>query len=81
MAKKRTSQTPAADEAFLRRLRRHHDELRWLYMELYDNADMFGELVSQLRCFYDERPAALRALDDEREAAGAWYRSRDMLGM
>ena len=81
MADKHTAQGPAADDAFLRRLRRHHDELRWLYMELYDNTDMFGELVTQLRRFYDERPVALRALDEEREAAGAWYRSRDMLGM
>ena len=80
-APKNATVTPAADDAFLRRLRRHHDELRWLYMELYDNADMFGELVSQLRSFYDARPAALRALDAKREAAGAWYRSRDMLGM
>ena len=81
MAVKRAPRNTAADDAFLRRLRRHHDELRWLYMELYDNADMFGELVSQLRSFYDARPAALRALDAKREAAGAWYRSRDMLGM
>ena len=81
MAVKRAPKNTAADDAFLRRLRRHHDELRWLYMELYDNADMFGELVSQLRSFYDARPAALRALDAKREAAGAWYRSRDMLGM
>ena len=81
MAVKRAPKNTAADDAFLRRLRRHHDELRWLYMELYDNADMFGELVSQLRSFYDERPSALRALDAKREAAGAWYRSRDMLGM
>ena len=81
MAVKRAPKNTAADDAFLRRLRRHHDELRWLYMELYDNADMFGELVSQLRSFYDERPSALRALDAKREAAGAWYRSRDMLGI
>ena len=77
----RSAERARADAIFLGRLRRHHDELRWLYMELYDNADMFGELVSQLRSFYDERPSALRALDAKREAAGAWYRSRDMLGM
>ena len=81
MAVKRAPKNTAADNAFLRRLRRHHDELRWLYMELYDNADMFGELVSQLRSFYDARPSALHDLDAKREAAGAWYRSRDMLGM
>ena len=81
MPRKNAPDATSADEVFLRRLRRHHDELRWLYMELYDNADMFGELVSQLRRFYDERPDALRALDAEREAQGAWYRSRDLLGM
>ena len=81
MPRKNAPGATSADEVFLRRLRRHHDELRWLYMELYDNADMFGELVSQLRRFYDERPDALRALDAEREAQGAWYRSRDLLGM
>lgn len=26
------------------RLQKHHDELRWLYMELYDNGSMFFEL-------------------------------------
>ena len=29
---------------FSQRLNRHHDELRWLYMELYDNGSMFFEL-------------------------------------
>ena len=33
-----------ADEVFQARLSRHHDELRWLYMELYDNSDMFAEI-------------------------------------
>ena len=77
----RSAERARADAIFLGRLRRHHDELRWLYMELYDNADMFGELVDQLRRFYDERPAALRALDERRERAGAWYRERGQLGM
>ena len=34
------------------RLARHHDELRRLYMELYDNGAMFFELVSRMREFY-----------------------------
>ena len=37
-----------ADKVFKERLERHHDELRWLYMELYENADMFGELCSEM---------------------------------
>lgn len=67
--------------AFDRRLARHHDELRWLYMELYDNGDMFAELIDQMRCFYRERPADLRALDASREIHGTWYREQKMLGM
>ena len=31
------------DEIFQQRLQRHHDELRWLYMELYQNDSMFSE--------------------------------------
>lgn len=77
----RAAEKARADAVFLQRLRRHHDELRWLYMELYDNPSMFGELVDQMKAFYDARPAALRELDERREAAGAWYRSRDLLGM
>ena len=90
-AAKRTSTRPtkaqlaaakeAADKVFAERLARHHDELRWLYMELYNNGDMFAELCDQMKRFYDERTPKLRALDAEREAAGAWYRASDMLGM
>ena len=31
------------DMIFQERLNRHHDELRWLYMELYGNDAMFAE--------------------------------------
>ena len=70
-----------SDRIFMERLKRHHDELRWLYMELYDNADMFAELCSQMKWYYDQRNDKLRKLDAEREAAGEWYRKRDMVGM
>lgn len=76
----RSAAKARADAVFLGRLRRHHDELRWLYMELYDNGSMFAELVDEMRRFYDERPAALRELDERREGR-AWYRERDLLGM
>ncbi|HIZ46049.1 MAG TPA: alpha-amylase family protein [Candidatus Olsenella pullistercoris] len=76
----RSAAKARADAVFLSRLRRHHDELRWLYMELYDNGSMFAELVDEMRRFYDERPAALRELDERREGR-AWYRERDLLGM
>ena len=70
-----------SDRIFMERLRRHHDELRWLYMELYGNDDMFAELCGQMKWYYDQRNAKLKKLDAEREAAGEWYRKRDMLGM
>ena len=76
----RSAARARADSVFLRRLRRHHDELRWLYMELYDNGAMFAELCDQMKAFYDDRAEALRRLDEQREGR-AWYRDRDLLGM
>ena len=70
-----------SDRIFTERLQKHHDELRWLYMELYGNDDMFAELCSQMKEYYDVRNEKLKALDAQREAEGEWYRKRDMLGM
>ena len=80
-AKKAQEEKERNDRDFAERLGRHHDELRWLYMELYDNDDMFAELCDQMKRYYDERNEKLKTLDAEREAAGEWYRRRDMLGM
>ena len=66
---------------FEERLARHHDELRWLYMELYDNGDMFAELCDNMKRFYQERSRALRSMDAVRESSPDWYKSNDMLGM
>ncbi len=68
-------------EEFELRFEKHHDELRWLYMELYDNGSMFAELCERLKQFYMERKEALKELDRRREADPAWYRQNDMLGM
>ncbi|MCD7736159.1 MAG: alpha-amylase family protein [Lachnospiraceae bacterium] len=57
------------------------DELRWLYMELYNNGSMFAELCGQMERFYQERGAALKKLDQARENDPGWYRQNDMLGM
>lgn len=69
------------DWIFQKRMERHHDELRWLYMELYGNDSMFAELCDNLRRFYLERKEELRALDLERETNQGWYKKNDMLGM
>jgi len=66
---------------FERRLARHIDELRWLYMELYNNEAMFAELCDNLRRFSEERSAALKKRDLEREADPQWYKSNDLTGM
>jgi len=66
---------------FAKRLQKHHDELRWLYMELYDNDSMFAELCDQMHAYYLARDRKMKALDQKREKAPAWFRGKDMLGM
>ena len=73
--------TKKEEALFQSRLARHLDELRWLYMELYDNDSMFAELCDELRVYADERPAALKKRDLEREADPEWYKSNDLTGM
>ena len=63
------------------RLQKHHDELRWLYMELYNNGSMFYELVENLRACYAERSNDLKGIDRSRETDPDWYRRNDLLGM
>ncbi len=69
------------DEVFQQRLKERHDELRWLYMELYGNDSMFAELFENMRNYYLERKDELKSLDRDREADPGWYRRNDMLGM
>ena len=69
------------EEVFQKRLQKHHDELRWLYMELYKNNDMFGELSSQLYEYFMQRSQSLKDLDAVREKEPDWYKKNDILGM
>jgi len=66
---------------FMRRLEKHHDELKWLYMELYGNDSMFAELTHQMYRFYMQRSQELKESDLKREADPDWYKKNDMLGM
>ena len=70
-----------AEELYTKRFERHFDELRWLYMELYDNGSMFAELCGRMKEFYEERIEALKKLDCGREKQPDWYKKNDMLGM
>ena len=56
------------------------DELRWLYMELYDNEAMFAELCEQMQNYYRARNAKLRKRDLEKEKDQAWYRKKKHAG-
>jgi len=69
------------ETVFQERLKRHHDELRWLYMELYDNSDMFAELCDQMYTYAMDRDQELAELDRVREQDPEWFRGNDMLGM
>ncbi len=69
------------DNIYLKRLERHHDELRWLYMELYDNDSMFAELSDNMRQFYLDRNKELKKWDEKRVSDPSWYKQNDLLGM
>lgn len=68
-------------ERFEKRFQKHLGELRWLYMELYENDSMFAELCDNLRRFYAERSDVLKKRDIKREDEPDWYKQNDMLGM
>lgn len=69
------------DSIFRGRMERHHDELRWLYMELYGNDSMFMELCEQMGSYYRNRSQSLKSLDEKREQNPEWFKQKDMLGM
>ena len=69
------------DEIYEGRLKKHMDELKWLYMELYDAPDMFEDLCGNMSRVYKERKKALKELDLKREADPEWFKGNDMLGM
>ena len=66
---------------FTNRLARHHDELKWLYCELYNDEEAFAYFVQMLKRSWDQRKTALRNQDVKREADPDWYRRRELLGM
>ncbi len=69
------------EEIYEARFQKHIDELKWLYMELYDDQEHFGELCASMKQFYDTRKKGLKASDLTREADPNWYKGSDILGM
>ena len=70
------------NEEFSARFRRHEDELKWLYCELY-HSDMkaYDRFIDMLYSAWEARPEKLRALDRAREKDPDWYKGHDMVGM
>lgn len=81
VAEKKPSETKKIDSVYQQRFRKHFDELKWLYTELYCNDSMFAELCDNMERFYNERHQELKALDLQREKNPDWYKSNKMLGM
>lgn len=69
------------EDIFNDRMKKHHDELRWLYMELYHNGDMFAELCEQMYGYYKDRRQKLHNRDAKREKEPDWFKKKNMLGM
>lgn len=69
------------EQQFNLRLENHFDELKWLYVELYDNDSMFAELIDRLKEFYQKRSKNLKKRDSQREKNPNWYKKNDLLGM
>lgn len=68
-------------DIFKERLAKHHDELKWLYMELYQNDSMFAELCTNMYLYYEDRRNQLKERDEQREKTPDWFKKNDMLGM
>lgn len=67
---------------FEKRFKRHFDELKWLFCELYgDNRQAFNDFCRGIFKYYSERKPELIQLDLEREKNPKWYKQQDKLGM
>ena len=67
---------------FAARFRRHEDELKWLYCELYHN-DMraYDYFIDMLYRTWEERPESLKMMDRAREVYPDWYKGHELVGM
>lgn len=70
------------EEEFKDRLKRHYDEMKWLYAELYHNDEQaFNYFCTMLHDYYAQRSPALKEWDEARELVPDWYKGNEMLGM
>ena len=67
---------------FAARFRRHEDELKWLYCELYhSNMKAYDAFCDMLYAAWEQRPEKLRLMDRAREEYPDWYKGHDLVGM
>ena len=63
------------------RLEKYYDELKWLYMELYNDEEAFEYFLKMLRKSFRERKSSLRSVDARRSAHPDMHHSNKMMGM
>ena len=67
---------------FASRFRRHEDELKWLYCELYHNdLRAYNSFEDMLYRLWEERPEKLKKIDRTREDYEEWYKGHELVGM
>ncbi len=70
------------EEEFSNRLRKHEEELRYLYCELYHNdVQAYDYFISMLYRLWTDRPESLKKIDRAREAEPDWYKGNSLTGM
>ena len=68
-----------SDTFFEARLKANQDELRWLYMELYNDANAYDYFIGMLKRMYDERKEELKDIDAAREVFPSWYKDKNTI--
>ncbi|MBQ8969854.1 MAG: alpha-amylase family protein, partial [Lachnospiraceae bacterium] len=67
---------------FEQRLSEYYDELKWLYLELYNNdTKALDYFLAMLRKYAEDRSPELRAWDQKRSKQGDWYKDNRRFGM
>ena len=69
------------DKVFEKRLNKHYDELKWLYIELFHDENAFVYFCSMLAKYYNDRSVLLKKMDRKREKNPSWYQGHELLGM
>ena len=66
---------------FDEKLAEYYDELKYLYMEIYDDEAAFKYFLKMLRKSFKDRKQSLRAVDTRRESNPFMHHSNKMMGM